>query len=67
MDYIKKDLNLDVFCRITSHQGDVDKDPNTPKSHASPKSIEKLKRHERHVKVEFLASGNQMNSTMQSS
>lgn len=30
--YVRRDLNQEAFCKISSHVGDVDNDPHTPKS-----------------------------------
>ena len=43
-NYVKRDLNQDVFCKINSHLGDVDNDPHTPRSNGSMRSIEKAKK-----------------------
>lgn len=45
--YMKRDEtnnNGEVFCKISSHLGDVDNDPHTPKSNGSLKSSEKKKK-----------------------
>jgi hypothetical protein len=39
VDYVKRDLNQDTFGKITSHMGDIDNDPHTPKSTGSLKNI----------------------------
>jgi len=43
-DYLKRELKDDVFCKISSHLGDVDNDPHTPKSSHSLMSAEKRRK-----------------------
>lgn len=43
-EYVKRYLNNDTFCKITSHLGDIDNDPHTPKSNGSLRSTSKKNR-----------------------
>lgn len=50
-NYVRRDLNQDVFCKINSHVGDVDNDPHTPKSDVSFTSHDKNSRKKNRKKI----------------
>ncbi|CDW85806.1 UNKNOWN [Stylonychia lemnae] len=63
-NYVRRDLNQDVFCKINSHIGDVDNDPHTPKSDVSFNSHDKNSRKKNRKKMasqyqEIIANGYQ--------